>query len=313
MIQTLGITHEYKVVTNFPITDFQSSHFIWCWIDFNKPTETEISHLDYTFKFHPLAIEDCTQRLQRPKLDYYEDYTFFVTHVLRTNLVKEEMNFFIGDHYIVSFHFDDSLEVNHVWNQIIKRENIKKWDEYAVFYHILDKVVDQYFPFIYSIEDKLDTIENNSEEKMDIVLDELFDTRHSLLNLRHTIDPMRDLLYRMLNSNHLIGIRNRKEYFGDIYDHLLKLSEMISSNREITSDIRDSYLSINAHQTNKVMQFLTIITSIFAPLTFIAGIYGMNFIYMPELNVRYGYFMTLGLMAAVSIGMYIWFKRKGWI
>jgi magnesium transporter len=312
MIQSLAITHQNEVVTNFPIEDYQSLNFKWAWIDFNKPTETEIKHLDYTFRFHPLAIEDCIQRLQRPKLDYYEDYSFFVTHVLRTNLIKEELNFFIGENYIVTFHIDDSFEVNLVWNQIIKRQTIKKWDGYAVFYHILDKIVDHYFPFIYSIEDKLSAIENNSEDKMDALLEDLFEARHALLNLRHTIDPMRDLLYRMLNSHHLEGIRKRKEYFGDIYDHLLKLSDMISSNREITSDIRDSYISINAHQTNKVMRILTIITSIFAPLTFIAGIYGMNFLYMPELNWRFGYLFAIVLMIVISISMFSWFKRKGW-
>ncbi len=312
MIQVLGITHQFDVVTNIQVDDYDHTRYKWSWIDFNKPTDQEMGHLDHLLNFHPLAIEDCTGRLQRPKLDYYEDYTFFVTHTLDLNMARKEINFFIGDGYIVTFHYEDSTEVNHVWNQIILRKTIECWDEYVVFYQILDKIVDHYFPILYSIEEKLDKIENNKKDSMEVLLEELFNVRHSLLNLRHTINPMRDLLYRMLNSHHLEGVTKRKEYFGDIYDHLLKLSDMLSSNREITADIRDSYISINAHQTNKVMQILTIITSIFAPLTFIAGIYGMNFEHMPEIHWKYGYLFSLGLMVLVCITMYYWFRRKGW-
>ena len=206
-----------------------------------------------------------------------------------------------------------SKEVNQVWDRLLSQKNIEKWDTFYVFYQILDKIVDNYFPIIYKIEDDLDKIEDNTHNKsMNLLMTELFDTRYMLLNLMHTVNPMRDLLYRMLNSHHLSGIRKRREYFSDIYDHLLKLSEMVMSNREVTADIRDSYLSLNSHQTNNVMKVLTIITSIFAPLTFIAGIYGMNFENMPELTWKYGYFLTLGFMGIIGVSMYIWFKRKGW-
>ncbi len=143
-------------------------------------------------------------------------------------------------------------------------------------------------------------------------MNELFQIRYMVLTLRHTVNPMRDLLYRMLNSHHLKGIHIRREYFSNIYDHLLKISEMLISNRELTADIRDSYLSLNSHQTNHVMKVLTIITSIFSPLTFIAGIYGMNFKHMPELIWKYSYFTVLGIMLLISIFMVLWFKKKKW-
>ena len=104
----------------------------------------------------------------------------------------------------------------------------------------------------------------------------------------------------------------KENTFSDIHDHLLKLTEMIEANRELTTDIRDSYISLNSHQTNHVMKVLTVITTIFMPLTFIAGLYGMNFHYMPELTWKYGYFATLILMVLVAIGMSLWFKKKGW-
>lgn len=316
MINIIGITEDNKLEADIKIKDLQLSSYKWCWVDFNEPTEEEMKHLGETFHFHPLAIEDCIQRLQRPKLDYYEDHTFYVTHIVRekeNEIVKDELDFFVGENFIVTFHLMPTMEVRQVWERVRSLSNFEKWDTYYVFYQILDKIVDNYFPLIYKIEDQLDNIEDNTGKKsMNELMNELFEIRHQLLNLRHSVNPMRDLLYRMLNSHHLSGIRNRREYFSDIYDHLLKLSEMVMSNREVTADIRDSYLSLNSHQTNNVMKVLTIITSIFAPLTFIAGIYGMNFEHMPELGWKYGYLFSIGLMALMGVTMFLWFKKKGW-
>lgn len=316
MINFIAITNENNLETNINLHHADLSKYKWFWVDFDKPTDEEIKHLAYTFQFHPLAIEDCVQRLQRPKLDYYDDYTFYVTHIIREiekEIYKEELDFFVGEKFIVTFHRMPSKEVTQVWDRFSVQENTGKWDTFYVFYQILDKIVDNYFPLIYKIEDELNKIEHNTTNKsMTDLMNELFDTRSMLLNLRHTVNPMRDLLYRMLNSHHLSGIREKREYFSDIYDHLLKLSEMVMSNREVTADIRDSYLSLNSHQTNNVMKVLTIITSIFAPLTFIAGIYGMNFENMPELTWKYGYFLSLGFMGIIGVLMYLWFKRKGW-
>ena len=316
MIKVIGITNDNQLQTNISINEINFENYQWIWVDFNEPTDEELKHLAYTFRFHPLAIEDCVQSLQRPKLDYYDDHTFYVTHIVREEkkeIVKEELNFFIGEKFIVTFHRMPAREVDQVWDRLLSQKNTDKWDTFYVFYQIFDKIVDNYFPIIYKIEDELDKIEDNTQNKsMNLLMSELFDIRYMLLNLRHTINPMRDLLYRMLNSHHLNGIRERREYFSDIYDHLLKLSEMVMSNREVTADIRDSYLSLNSHQTNNVMKVLTIITSIFAPLTFIAGIYGMNFEYMPELTWRYGYFLALGSMGIIAVLMFLWFKRKKW-
>jgi magnesium transporter len=316
LINVIGITNENDLETDISIKNINTSKYKWFWVDFNQPVDEEIKHLSDTFQFHPLAIEDCVQRLQRPKLDYYDNYTFYVTHIVREEkkeILKEELDFFIGENFVVTFHHKPAMEVKQVWDRLLTQKNIEKRDTYYVFYQILDKIVDNYFPLIYKIEDDLDKIEDNIQNKsMNYLMTELFDTRYMLLNLRHTVNPMRDLLYRMLNSHHLSGIRERKEYFSDIYDHLLKLSEMVMSNRDVTADIRDSYLSLNAHQTNNVMKVLTIITSIFAPLTFIVGIYGMNFENMPELTWKYGYFLSLGFMGTIGLLMFLWFKRKGW-
>jgi magnesium transporter len=297
-----------------PLDKLKNQHIKWYWIDFDQPTDEEIKVLDHTLHFHPLAIEDCIHKLQRPKLDYYEDYSFFVTHSLDKNEIeKEEINFFLGRNYIVSFHHLESKEIKEVWQRLRGSKKLNKWDHYLVMYHIIDKLVDNYFPIVYRLEETLDQIENNTTEMtMEELLEQLFDTRHYLLKLRHTVTPMRDLVYRMLNSHRLIGIKQKQEYFSDIHDHLLKLTEIIDANRELTNDIRDSYLSLNSHQTNRIMRVLTVITTIFMPLTFIAGVYGMNFENMPELTWNFGYFSILFIMLSIGIGMFMWFKNKGW-
>ncbi|KYC97113.1 magnesium/cobalt transporter CorA [Heyndrickxia sporothermodurans] len=314
MIRTLAVTITYDLLHDVPLEELSSSKYIWYWIDFDRPTEEEILKLRNPLKFHPLAIEDCIHKLQRPKLDYYEDHTFFVMHSLHPDeLVKEEINIFLGENFIVTFHHHKAKEIFDVWTRFSESESFENWDSYHILYEVMDKIVDNYFPIIYKLEDRLNEIEDNSKnETMEVLLESLFDTRHDLLSMRNTVTPMSDLLYRMLNSHRLEGIQNRIAYFADIHDHLLKLAGMIDSSRELTADIRDSYLSLNAHQTNRVMKVLTVITTIFMPLTLIAGIYGMNFDYMPELHWKFGYFIILFIMFLIGAGMSAWFMKKGW-
>lgn len=314
MIKTLAVDQNGRLAIDVDVSNLVKGNYLWYWIDFYQPDDNEIEVLRDPLRFHPLAIEDCIYTLQRPKLDYYEDYTFFVTQALNEEtLEKEEINFFLSEHFIVTFHQQPAHEIHEVWKRVSLSLNIEKWNPSQIFYDVLDKMVDNYFPLVYQIEDKLNEIDENSKGRtMEVLLEDLFDTRHDLLSLRHTITPMRDLVYRIINSQRLNGIQVKIVYFSDIHDHLLKLTEMVEANRELASDIRDSYISLNSHQTNHVMKVLTVITTIFMPLTFIAGIYGMNFQYMPELTWKYGYFIILGLMFLVGVGMSLWFKKKGW-
>ncbi|WP_210366473.1 magnesium/cobalt transporter CorA [Bacillus sp. REN3] len=314
MIRTIAVTQSGDLKLDLAIRTLMAGDFRWYWIDFTSPSDEELRYLKEPLEFHPLSIEDCIHTLQRPKLDYYDDYHFFVAHSLNPHsLQKEEVDLFLGSCYIVTFHHHANQEIDDVWKRLELAKSPAEWDPSLVLYHVLDKIVDNYFPLIYKIEDILNEIdENSSGRSMEALLEDLFDTRHDLLSLRHTITPMRDLVYRMINSHRLSGILARKEYFADIHDHLLKLSEMAEASRELTADIRDSYLSMNSHETNRVMKVLTVITTIFMPLTFIAGIYGMNFENMPELRWHFGYFGALSVMFIIGISMFLWFRKKGW-
>lgn len=314
MIRTIAVSKDYQIIRDLNITELVGGDYRWYWIDFYQPDESEIEFLKEPLHFHPLAIEDCIHHLQRPKLDYYEGYAFLVTQALNPKTItREEVDFFLSRNFIVTFHHQSSTEIDEVWKRFNLAEKVNKWDPSHVLYHCMDKMVDNYFPLVYQIEDTLDEIDTNSKGRsMEALLKDLFDTRHDLLSLRHTITPMRDLLYRILNSQRLTSLEGKIAYFSDIYDHLLKLTEMIEANRELTTDIRDSYISINSNESNHVMKVLTVITTIFMPLTFIVGVYGMNFHYMPELTWKYGYFGALFIMFVIALWMTLWFKKKGW-
>ncbi|MGE7092785.1 magnesium/cobalt transporter CorA [Lysinibacillus sp. NPDC048646] len=314
MIRTMGISKNQQLLKGFPLEDIKNNHFEWFWVDFNCPTIEEELLLDTFFHFHPLAIEDCLMRLQRPKLDFYDDYHFFVIHRLNEEtLIAEELNIFVSDKFIVTFHKNETPEIDKV--QKLLEEQPKDWERGTVFltYQTIDKIVDSYFPLVYKIEDHLNALEDeltyqSSVNAMQIV----FEFRSDLLHLRRTILPMRDLLYRVLSSYRFALKKSERAYFGDIHDHLIKLTEIVESNRELTADMRDNYMAMSSSRMNGIMMTLTIVSTIFIPLTFIAGVYGMNFDIMPELHGRYSYFIVLGIMLLIVAFMLSFFKYKGW-
>lgn len=314
LIRTLVWTKNKQLKDDIPIEQLKNNpDIVWYWIDFDSPTENEAEFLDKTLHFHPLAIDDCFHFLQRPKLDYYDGYSFFVLHELNPKtLESDEVDVFLGENYLVTFHMKNSAEVNMTWDRIKNEFRLQDNLSAYTFHLLLDKIVDQYFPTLYQIEDRLDEIENLDRSSGRQLITEVFEIRSDLLRLRRSIFPMRDLLYRVLNSDRIDIPKDQKAYFGDIYDHLLKLAEMVESNRDMTSDIRDSYISLNSDRMNHIMMTLTVISAIFIPLTFIAGVYGMNFEYMPELTWKYGYFLIMSFMGIIGFGMFWWFKKKGW-
>ncbi len=311
MISTMVLTSDYKLKKDVPVEQLGDHDISWYWVDFYAPSEDEAALLRTHFQFHPLAIEDCLQYLQRPKLDYYDGYDFFVLHTLNQHtLAAEEVDVFVGKNFIVTFHLSPSNEIQLLQRRLMEDSTV--WDKGAlyIFYLLMDKIVDEYFPNIYKIEDNVNEAE--MKEINPDLIEDVFEIRSQLHKLRRTIHPMSELLYRILNSERVIIPKDQRVYFMDIYDHLLKLLEIVDSNREMTNDMRDSYISLNAHRMNTIMKTLTVMTSVFIPLTFIASIYGMNFEYMPELSWRWSYYVVLCVMFVIGTTMLIWLWRKGW-
>lgn len=315
MIRTFGVTADSQLEMDFPLEDLNKKTFDWYWVDFDKPTPDEWALLDSFFHFHPLAIEDCLDRLQRPKVDYYDGYQFFVVHALNAQTLEaEELDIFVGKNFVVTFHHSAVEELDLVRKKI--QRDASFWERGSVYamYQILDKVVDSYFPIVHKIEDHLNEIDDKmSFDMKHFSMDTVFDMRSDLLWLRRTILPMRDLINRVLTSSRFDLQKHEHTYFADISDHLAKLTEIVESNRELTADIRDSYMAMNSNRMNRIMMILTIVSSIFIPLTFVAGVYGMNFKNMPELEMKNGYFFALGAMILIGLSMLAWFKHKGWM
>ena len=316
MIRTYAMNAKSELISNLSIPELIAGNFIWYWIDFDQPSKNEMKLLKKNLNFHALAVHDCIYDLQRPKLNYYDGYTFFVLQAMNfTNetVAKKEVNVFLGDNYVVTFHHHPSEEIDKVILCLTEDSCLDEWNSAIIFYEVLDKIADSFFPLVHSIEDKLIHIDENYEkESMDIMLKELMATRRNMLRLSQVVSPMRDLMYRMLHSQRLPQIRTYKEYFSNVYDYFLKLDELNEANNEFSTDIRDIYMSLNSYQTNRIMKVLTVITTIFMPLTFIVGIYGMNFENMPELTWKYGYFAFLTLMGLIGMGMVLGFYKKGW-
>lgn len=313
MIRILAVDDQNKLLQNPSIEELKTTNIKWYWIDISKPTVSESAILTDYFDFHPLAVEDCLYYLQRPKLEYYEDHSFFVVHALDPkNLETHEVDMFWGENFVVSFHLVDIPEINQLWDTMQRVKTISKIGPTEIFHKILDKIVDTYFPITQQIEDQILSIESNFNVSDQTVIQETFTVRSELIKLRKTIIPMRELLYRITESKRLPITNKKMVYFHDVHDHLIKLSHMVESSREITSEIRDNYISLNSFRMNRIMKTLTVITTIFMPLTFIAGVYGMNFENMPELNWQYGYFTILGVMLSIGVFMILWFIRKGW-
>jgi magnesium transporter len=314
VIRICAIRNDGVFVDDLVIKDLKREHLKWYWVDFVQPTTEESNLLSKFFRFHPLSVEDSLDEFtQRPKLDFYENYIFLVLHAIHQELLTPyEVDVFVGEHFIVTYQQKNIRNINNLWDRIRKDDTFRE-GPFNILHAVIDNLVDDYFPPVYRLEDRMNSIEDNSEgESIHVLIQRLFDIRADLSKLRRTVVPMSDLLYRIVHSERLSHLKENRLYFYDVYDHLLKLSEMLESYRDFSSDIRDSYLSVNSNTMNSIMMTLTVITTIFMPLSFIAGVYGMNFENMPELHWDYGYFIVLGLMGIVAILMFFYFRAKGW-
>ncbi|NIK75452.1 magnesium transporter [Paenibacillus castaneae] len=314
MIRIIGYTKDKKWVTDLTIEQVRSTELEWYWVDFIGPKEEECTLLETFFHFHPLAIEDCYHLLQRPKIDHYDDVHFFVLHEIeRKTLNVNEVNMFIGPDYVVTFHYESSPAIDDARMKLMNRVKVGENGHLHAAYSIIDQLVDDYFPAVNELDELLLDMEIDSDDGPDQTdMSDIFTIRSRLLRLRKTIIPMRDLLYRLINTDRIDGMKDYLAFYHDIYDHLLKLSEMMDSCREMTADLRDSYISFNSNRMNSIMKTLTVITTIFMPLTFLAGIYGMNFYNMPEIQWKWGYLTVILLMTFIAISMFAWFRSKGW-
>lgn len=288
------------------------------WVDFNSPTEVEIEILKEKFDFHHLAVEDCIHRHQRSKIDEYDKYVFLVLHALEFNersyeLEIKELAVFFGKGFLITYQWEQIHVIERMKELCKKSELLMEKGADFLLYQILDTIVDAYFPIIDKIDARFSEIEMRIFRKPDTSnLNELFKVKRELLNMRKILSPQRELYSALVRHEFPYIHDQNRLYFVDINDHLLRVFDFLDTYRDLVSTASEAQLTVISNRMNEIMKTLTVIATIMLPLTVITGIYGMNFKYIPELEYKYGYFVVLGAMLAVTGAMMYYFRRKNW-
>jgi magnesium transporter len=298
-----------------------SDHVYWYNIDgVNNPDQ--LAQIEKKYNLHPLLMEDIASAEQRPKLDDYDDCLFLTVKMIRYDekikeISAEQVSFVVAPNLILSF--QEKHKEGDVFNP--NRERLKlnkgkmrKMQVDYLLYSLLDTIVDHYFEIMEYVGDKLETIEQEMLTEPDPAkLKELYKFRRELIYLRKSVWPLREVIVKLERNECSMISETVKPFLRDVYDHTIQVIETVESTRDILSGIVDVYLSSVSNRMNSVMKVLTIISTIFMPLAFITGLYGMNFDNMPELHTENGYYAVLSVCAVVAIGMLIYFQRKKWL
>lgn len=295
----------------------QREQFVW--LDVQAPQEEDVALLREEFKFHPLAIEDATRHHERPKVDSYDGYYFLVFYAIvydeRTNRLRTEaMNLFVGANYLVSVHEGEIPAIDETIKRWQKDEEEFGHDAGALLYALLDTITDDYFPVIDRLADRVETLEEQIFERFqESALQDVFSLKRDLLSIRRIVAPERDVLNVLIRREVPIFERNTILYLQDVYDHIVRITDSIDTYRDLLSSALDAFLSVQSNRLNQIVKVLTIASIVLMSDALIAGIYGMNFEFMPELHWPFGYPFALGLMVLVGLGLVAFFRSRKWL
>jgi magnesium transporter len=290
------------------------------WINVDGIHKTQIiEELGQLYNIHPLVLEDVVNTQQRPKMEVYDDYVFIVFKMLdydyATNEVKiEQISLILGPNYVLSFQENVGDVFETIRNRIRNTQSrIRKLGPDYLVYALLDRVVDNYFIVMEKLGEQLEDFEDEAfNNPGSHIAERLNKLRRETIYIRKAVWPLREMVNHMTNDDIKPFQHANTIYFRDLYDHTVQVLDTIETYRDVLSGIMDVYLSNLSFKMNEVMKVLTIISTIFIPLTFIAGVYGMNFRVMPELEYEYGYYIIMAFMAVVAIAMIIYFRIKKW-
>ena len=322
MIHTLVLDRETRTFTQVADSDAISglcsnaSKIVW--VDVSDPTSLDFDSLAKQFGFHPLSIEDCRHQHQRPKVEEFPGYYFIVLYEAVLNDVGRlqlgELGIFLGKNYLVTVHSEPIRAIEtaeRLW---------RSWTDLAergtglLAYLLIDAVVDDYLPLLDTVSDRMDSLEDQIFADFQAEsLEEIFRIKKELLVLRRAVTPLRDVFNTLLRREQPIFSRETHTYFQDVFDHLIRVADTIDTLRDMIGSMMDAYLSISGNRMNLIMKRLTSIATILMSVTLVAGIYGMNFDYMPELKWRYGYVGALLSMLIVGLAIYSHFRRIKWL
>ena len=290
------------------------------WIKINGLKDVEnLKKIGTCFNLHPLVLEDVLNTNQRPKVEDYNDYLYIVLKLFDVSdndrIVTKQVSLILEKELVISFQDDDEPIFDLIIKRIKTGENqIRSRGADYLLYSLIDTIIDSYFWDIEKVEDNIERIENNLiENTSPEVLKRIHNIKMDIITLRKTIRPLRIVLSTLESSEYFQIDESTDYYLRDVYDHSLQIFEMLESLRDRISEILDIYLSSTSNKLNEIVRVLTVISTIFVPLTFIVGLYGMNFNNMPELREPLGYPAVLTVLLIVALFMLAYFRRKKWI
>jgi magnesium transporter len=292
------------------------------WMDIRGlGSEEVLKQVGEIFKLHPLLLEDVVNVPQRSKVEDYHDHIMIIAHRVRANreedgFESEQVSFVLGKRYLLTFQEAEIADCFDPVRDRIRANQGKVCQEgpdYLV-YLLLDMLIDEYFPLLENYEQRIEALEDTIIRHPDgELMEEIYNIRRELLALRRLIWPLRHVMNVLLRDiNPLITVESRI-YFRDCHDHIIQVLDIIEAYRELAASLMEVYMTSMSNKMNEVMKFLTVISTIFIPLTFIAGVYGMNFEGMPELKSPYGYVATWIVMLSLAGGSLFFFWRRGWL
>jgi magnesium transporter len=296
------------------------------WVDFRGETEEQREDarvvLSKVFKFHYLTIEDCLETRNQPKVEMFPDYIYFIMHGVKpgettiANFVTKELDGYLGDNFVVTFHVERFKSIKIVKEQVRSSTYICQRGAAYLLHQILDQLVDLYMPLVDEFDLSINELEDRVLEMRrnnNAVLEEIMDLRRSLARLKRISARQLEVLYRIAHGEFEQIPEHILPFYRDVHDHLLRISDLAEGYRDLVTGLFDIRFAVVSNKTNEIMKTLAVLSAIILPLSLIAGIYGMNFEQMPELKSRYGYFITLGGMALISVVLIVYFWRRGWI
>lgn len=291
------------------------------WININGLHRTDIiENTGKIFNIHPVVLENILNIKQRPKIEEIEDYIFLIVKMLnydekKKTIISEQVSFILKENCLISFQERKGDVFDIIRERLRKSAGIiRKMGVDYLFYSLLDTIVDFYFLVIEKIGDRIEYLEDKilkgPDEK---TLQTLYSLKRQTITLRRAVWPLRDIVNRMVRDGSSLIKQSTMVYLRDVYDHIIEVIDTVETLREMLSGMLELYLSSLSNRMNEIMKILTIMATIFIPLTLIAGIYGMNFKYMPELKLKWGYPAVLIFMLLTGISMLFYFRKKRWL
>jgi magnesium transporter len=296
----------------------QNGHFVW--VGLHEPDEDLLMQVQRAFHLHELAIEDAHTAHQRPKIDTYGDSLFIVLRTAQQNDTEQkidfgETHFFIGNNYLVTVRHGSTLSYSDVRARCESTPQLLRKGPAFALYAVMDSIVDRFFPVIHAFEQRLDSLEDNifNEHTSRETTAQTYHLKRELLELKRAVSPLIDVCNRLIRFDLDLIPEDTRPYFRDVYDHAVRINEMVDTLRELLTSALEAHFSLVSISQNEVSKRFAGWAAIIGVPTMIAGIYGMNFDSMPELHWSYGYPLIIAVITGVCLLLFLRFKKMGWL